>query len=58
MDQSAKKRHHEEARKRHKQEQLEHARELARRGPSRLPQVALVGVTVAPIAMVLFVSFR
>ena len=58
MNHSTKKRHHEEARKRHKQEQQAHARELARRGRSRLPQVALAGAVALAVALVLFVSFR
>ncbi|MCE9564985.1 MAG: hypothetical protein K8U57_23365 [Planctomycetes bacterium] len=34
MSHSTKKQHHEQARKKHKQEQLEHARELAKKKPS------------------------
>ncbi|HEY1186266.1 MAG TPA: hypothetical protein VGE74_01355 [Gemmata sp.] len=58
MNQSAKKRHHEEARKKHKHDMQEHARKAARRGKSRVPLVLLVGGVVALIAFVLFVSFR
>lgn len=57
MDQSAKKRHHEEARKKHKHELQEHAREAAKRGPSRLPQVLLVAGILIVVAFVLIVSF-
>ncbi|MDY3562605.1 hypothetical protein R5W23_004071 [Gemmata sp. JC673] len=52
MDQSAKKRHHEEARKRHKHEMQEHAREAARQRPSKLPLILLVAGIVLVIAFV------
>jgi len=34
MNRSARKQHHEQARKKHKHDQLEHARELAKKQPS------------------------
>jgi hypothetical protein len=58
VDQSAKKRHHEEARKKHKHEAQEHARELARRGRSKAPQLLLVGGIVFLIVAVVFFSTR
>ncbi|MDY3555410.1 hypothetical protein R5W24_004553 [Gemmata sp. JC717] len=54
MDQSAKKRHHEEARKKHKHELQEHAREAARQRPSKLPLILLLAGIVLVIAFVVF----
>ncbi|QEG28592.1 hypothetical protein GobsT_33750 [Gemmata obscuriglobus] len=54
MNNSAKKRHHEEARKKHKHEIQEHAREAAKQRPSRLPQIVLVVGVVLIIAFVVF----
>lgn len=54
MDQSAKKRHHEETRKRHKHEIQEHAREAAKQRPSKLPVILLVAGVVLVIAFVMF----
>jgi len=58
MSHSTKKQHHEQARKKHKHEQQEHAREAARRGTSNLPRMFLVGGIVLMIALVVFVSTR
>jgi hypothetical protein len=58
MNQSAKKQHHEKARKRHKHEVQAHAREAARRGRSSLPLWFLVGGIGVIAALVLLVSFR
>lgn len=58
MNHSAKKRHHEQTRKKHKHEIQEHAREAAKRSPSKLPQVLLVVGIIAVLGFVLFVSFR
>ena len=58
MNHSAKKQQHEQDRKKHKHDQQEHAREAARRGPSRLPLILLVAGIVAVIAGVVFVSTR
>lgn len=58
MNHSAKKRQHEEARKKHKHEIQAHAREAAKQGPSKLPQILLVSGIVLVVAFVLFVSFR
>ena len=57
MNHSAKKQHHEQARKKHKQNALDHAREVARRGPSRLPLVFLaigLAVIIACVAVLAF----
>ena len=58
MDHSAKKQQHEQDRKKHKHDQEEHAREVARRGPSRLPLVLLVLGLIVVIAFVVFVVTR
>lgn len=57
MNNSAKKRHHEEARKKHKHEIQAHAREAAKQGRSKWPQFLLVGGVVLVIAFVLFAAF-
>ncbi len=58
MNHSAKKRHHEQTRKKHKHESQEHAREAARRGPSKLPRMFLVGGVVLVVAFVVFMATR
>jgi hypothetical protein len=58
MNQSAKKQHHEKARKKHKHEMQTHAREAARRGRSSLPLWFLIGGIGLIAAVVLMVSFR
>ena len=57
MNQSAKKRHHEEARKKHKHDLQAHAREGAKLGRSRWPQFLLIAGVVLVIAFVVIVSF-
>lgn len=58
MNHSAKKRLHEQARKQHKQEMKAHAREAARRGPSKLPMIFLfLGIAVI-IGSVVVLSLR
>ncbi len=56
MNHSAKKQHHEQTRKKHKQQ--EHAREAAKRGPSRLPLILLVAGIAVVVAFVVFMSTR
>ena len=58
MNRSAKKQHHEKARKQHKQELQAHAREAARRGRSMLPVWFLVGGITVIAAAVLMYSFQ
>lgn len=58
MDDSAKKQQHEQDRKKHKHDQQEHAREVARREPSRLPLVLLVLGLIVVIAFVGFIATR
>jgi hypothetical protein len=56
VNRSAKKQHHEKARKKHKHDQQEHARELARQKPStRAAWVLGVGVAVVVIGVVVAV---
>jgi hypothetical protein len=58
VNRSTKKQHHEQARKKHKHDQQEHARELARQSPSTTAAwvlgigvlVVIVGVVVAVLA--------
>ena len=57
MSHSTKKQHHEQARKRHKHAQQEHARELAKRPPSTAAAWVLgIGVGVM-LTVVLLVTF-
>jgi hypothetical protein len=58
MHQSAKKQHHEQARKKHRHEMQTHAREAARRGRSSMPVWFLVGGIGVIAALVLMLSFR
>lgn len=58
MNQSAKKQHHEQARKKHRHEMQAHARAAARRGRSTLPLWFLVGGIGVIAALVLMASFR
>lgn len=53
MNHSAKRQHHEQARKKHKHEQQQHAREAARRERSRTP----VWFLVIGIALMLLLVF-
>jgi hypothetical protein len=56
VNRSAKKQHHEKARKKHRHDQQEHARELARQKPStRAAWVLGVGVVVVVIGVVVAV---
>ena len=53
MSNSTKKQQHEQARKKHRHEQLEHARELARRKPSTIAAWILgIGLALAVIGVV------
>ena len=57
MNHSAKKQHHEKARKKHKHEQQEHARELARQKPStRAAWILGIGVAVVIAGVVAAVA--
>jgi hypothetical protein len=58
MNQSAKKQHHEKARKEHKHEMQARAREAARRGRSAMPLWLLIGGIGLIAAVVLIVSLR
>jgi hypothetical protein len=58
MNRSAKKQLHEKNRKRHKQELQAHAREVARRGRSKLPLVFLVLGIAVIFASVAMISLR
>jgi hypothetical protein len=51
VNHSAKKQHHEQARKKHRHEQQEHARELAKKKPS------LVAVWILAVGLALAVIF-
>jgi hypothetical protein len=53
MNNSTKKQHHEQARKKHRHDQLEHARELAKRKPSTLAAWILgIGIALAVIGVI------
>ncbi|MBP3960433.1 hypothetical protein J8F10_34840 [Gemmata sp. G18] len=56
MNHSTKKQHHEQARKKHKHEIQEHARDAARRGRSKLPIVLLAGGLIAVLVLVAVIS--
>jgi hypothetical protein len=58
MNHSAKKQLHEKNRKRHKHELQAHAREVARRGRSKVPMWFLVAGIAIIAAFVLTISFR
>ena len=58
MNHSAKKQLHEKNRKRHKHEMQAHARELARRGKSKMPMMFLVLGIAVIVASVAVISFR
>jgi hypothetical protein len=57
MNRSAKREHHEKARRRHKRELEAHAREVANRPPAKFPRLFLVVGITAMIALVLGVTF-
>lgn len=57
MNRSARKQHHEQLRKKHKHEQQEHARELAKKKPNTTAAWVLgIGITLI-VAVVLAVTF-
>ncbi|AMV26677.1 hypothetical protein VT84_19920 [Gemmata sp. SH-PL17] len=56
MNHSTKKQHHEQARKKHKHEIQEHAREASRRGRSKLPIALLASGLIVLLVVVLVVS--
>jgi len=58
MNHSAKKQHHEKARKEHKHQLQAHARDAAKRGRSKMPLWFLVAGIALIAAFVLVVSFR
>jgi hypothetical protein len=58
MNHSTKKQLHEKNRKRHKHEMEAHARELAKRGRSKMPLAFLVGGLAVIVVAVLMISFR
>ena len=56
MNRNAKKQHHEQARKKHRHEQQEHARELAKKKPSMIAfWVLVIGLTLAVAVVVVTV---
>lgn len=58
MDRSAKKQLHEKNRKRHKHEMQENAREMAKRGKSKMPLWFLAGGVAVIIVCLLLASYR
>lgn len=58
MNHSAKKQHHEKARKKHKHELQQHARASANRPRSRFPLYVLTAGVVAMIAVVVVMAVR
>jgi hypothetical protein len=57
VNHSAKKQHHEKARKKHKHDQQEHARELARQKPSTTAAWVLgIGIAVVLVAVVVVIA--
>ncbi len=58
MNRSAKKQAHEQARKKHKHQMQEHARELANRERSKLPIWLLTGGIVIIVGFVVFMVAR
>jgi hypothetical protein len=53
VNHSAKKQHHEKARKKHKHDQQEHARELAKQKPSTVAAWVLgIGIAVVVVGLV------
>lgn len=57
MNRSAKREHHEKARKRHKRELEAHAREVARRPPTKFPRMILIVGLGTMLVLVLGVTF-
>jgi hypothetical protein len=58
MNHSAKRQHHEQARKRHRHEQQQHARDLAKKKPSTFPLWILVICLVCILVFILAVTIR
>jgi hypothetical protein len=58
MSHSTKKQHHEQARKKHRHDQQEHARELAKRKPSTTAAWILGIVLALAVGVVLVISLR
>jgi len=58
VNRNAKKQHHEQARKKHKHEMQANARELAKRGRSKMPIWFLVAGIGVIAALLMVVSFR
>ena len=56
MDRSAKSRHHEQARKRHKHDQQQHAKDAAKQPRSAFPRWLLVGAIAIIVAFVLAIA--
>jgi hypothetical protein len=56
MNRSAKRQQHEQARKRHKHEQQQHARELARRPRASFPRWLLIGSVALILVFVLGIA--
>lgn len=53
MNKSAKKQHHEQARKKHRHDQLEHAREVAKKKPSMIAfWILAIGLALAVVLVV------
>jgi hypothetical protein len=57
MNRSAKHQRHEKARKQHKHDQQEHAREVAKQPQSRVPMYVLGVVITLMLALVIGVTF-
>ena len=57
MNRSAKREHHEKARRRHKRELEAHVREVAKRPPAKFPRLFLALGVGAILALVLGVTF-
>jgi hypothetical protein len=57
MNRSAKREHHEKARKRHKRDLEAHAREVAKRPPAKFPRMILIVGLGTMLVLVLGVAF-
>ncbi|MFO0805690.1 MAG: hypothetical protein U0791_21520 [Gemmataceae bacterium] len=57
MDHNAQKQRHEQARKKHKHDQEQHAREVAKLAPSKTPRLLLVGGIVLVLLFILGILF-
>ena len=57
MNRSAKRQHHEQARKRHKHELQQHAKDAAKQPRSAFPRWLLVGAVAIILAFVLAIAF-